>query len=155
MRKNRESSSHQRFLIHLFISNFRSRSRTRSNYSGRSYSRSRSPYQRSSSQYQQTPPQQPRSQAPTTPISKQQTLFSSSILDHISFQEFNGNGLLAFMNFCKREYASEDTEFEDAYFILNSKRIRVDILKNKTAEWYVQKGVQDGTAEILAKKYPK
>ena len=61
------------------------------------------------------------------------------------------------MHWCTKEYKLQegDTEFEDAYITLSNKRIRIDNLKGKSDVWYMGKGVEDGTAERLAKSYPK
>ena len=122
----------------------RSRSRSRS----RSYSPHSSSYSRSRSHH--TPRTPPRSREPAP--------FSSPLVCHSSWDNYNGDGLLAFINWCEIKYkrSSDDTEFKEAYQILSSKKIGIDTLKNKDDNWYINKHkIQDGTADRLSRSYPK
>ena len=59
--------------------------------------------------------------------------FSSLLIRYLSWEKYNRNRLLAFMNFCENKChrGSDDTEFKEAYRILSNEKIGIDTLKNK------------------------
>jgi hypothetical protein len=84
-------------------------------------------------------------------------VFSSPLVDHESFDEYGGDGLKAFIAWCEREYKTkaENIEFQEAYQSMRVVGINVDVLKGKNAAWFVSQGVKVGTAERIARSYPK
>jgi hypothetical protein len=99
-------------------------------------------------------PQTPRRRQPVQP-----TLASSPLVNHRAFDECDGDGLLAFIKWLERKYKVKDgnTAFQQAYQVLSSgdKDITVDVLSGKTAQWIESHGVTPGTADRMAKCYPK
>ena len=83
--------------------------------------------------------------------------FSSPLVAHDAFDEFDEDGLLTFLTWCEQKYKIREgnLEFKDAYRILKAKGIDVDVLKEKDANWVEKQGVITGTAERIAKTYPK
>jgi hypothetical protein len=84
-------------------------------------------------------------------------VFSSPLVDHESFDEYGGDGLKAFIAWCEHEYKTkaENIEFQEAYQSMRVVGINVDVLKGKNAAWFVSQGVKVGTAERIARSYPK
>jgi hypothetical protein len=107
------------------------------------------------------PPQSPHDalQQCTTPTrSTSSGIFSSPLVEHESFIE--NDGLLTFCTWCQQEYKIKsspliDDPFDEAYHILRQNRITVDIMGGKSVEWYKGEGVASGTAERMAKSFPK
>ena len=85
------------------------------------------------------------------------TVFSSPLVEHDSFREFDGDGLRTFITWCEREYKVREgnMEFKEAYQIMRAKGIGVDILEGKDASWFCTKGILDGTADRLARSFRK
>jgi len=80
--------------------------------------------------------------------------YSSPLIMHPLFDRFDGDGLLAFMDYCERKYKSEgNTEFQEAYQVLSLSNIRVDTLSGKNAKWIKSEGVKSGTADRMARSY--
>ena len=101
----------------------------------------------------------PRFGTPRTPVNRHRPTasetFSSPLVAHESF--VNGDGLRTFITWCEREYKikSDNGAFEQAYAMLHEKEVNVDIMDNKTADWFQKLGITCGTAERMAKSFPK
>ena len=101
----------------------------------------------------------PRFGTPRTPVNRYKPAaletFSSPLVAHESFE--NGDGLRTFIAWCEREYKIKtgNSAFEQAYAMLHEKEVNVDIMDNKPADWFEKLGVACGTAERLAKSFPK
>lgn len=104
-------------------------------------------------------PDPSRFDTPCTPVNRYRPAvpetFSSPLVAHESFE--NGDGLRTFIAWCEREYRIKigNSAFEQAYAMLHEKEVNVDIMDNKTADWFQKLGIACGTAERLAKSFPK
>ena len=100
-------------------------------------------------------PSPPRTPARCRPVNSMP--FSSPLVAHDTFDEFDRDGLLTFLTWCEQKYKIREgnLEFKDAYRILKTKGIDVDVLKEKDANWVEKQGVMTGTADRIAKTYPK
>jgi len=85
------------------------------------------------------------------------TPFSSPLVAHESFQQFGGDGLATFMHWCECEYkvSATNMEFKEASQVLEAGNIGVDILQGKNAAWFQKQGLKAGTADRIARSYPK
>jgi hypothetical protein len=83
--------------------------------------------------------------------------FSSPLVEHESWDVHGGDGLRAFIAWCECEYKikADNVEFQEAYQAMRAVGINVDVLKGKDARWFTSQGVQTGTAERIARSYPK
>jgi hypothetical protein len=109
------------------------------------------------SPWSSSPPCTPHTPRPVRRSSRAPAVFSSPLVDHESFEQFNGDGLRAFIVWCEQEYKvrENNTEFKEAYQIMRAKGIGVDILEGKDSNWLTAQGILVGTADRIARSFRK
>ena len=98
----------------------------------------------------------PQPVTPNKPVSS--GIFSSPLVEHESF--IDDDGLLTFCKWCEQEYKIKpepflDSPFDETYRKLQEHCITINVLGGKSADWYKNEGVASGTAERMAKSFPK
>ena len=86
----------------------------------------------------------------------QQTQSSLIVLEPISWAEFDGDGLGAFIAHCEKKFkVGSGIGFQEAYLKLRDHEIQLDVMRQKTVEWYEAMEIKREIAERIIRTFGK